>query len=63
MIQKTFGNEAMGHTHVKEWFRLFKEGWTSVESDECAGMSRNQLMIDKEGSAMMDDRRIKIRGP
>jgi len=27
-IQKAFGNEAVGHTEVKEWFRLFKEGQT-----------------------------------
>ena len=26
MIQKTFGNQAMGRTQVKEWFRWFKEG-------------------------------------
>jgi hypothetical protein len=24
MIQKAFGNEAMGHKQVKEWFRLFR---------------------------------------
>ena len=37
MIQKAFGNEAMGHTQVMEWFRLFKEGQTSAESDERSG--------------------------
>jgi hypothetical protein len=26
MIQKAFGNEAMGCTQVKEWFRQFKDG-------------------------------------
>jgi hypothetical protein len=37
----------MGHLKVKEWW--FKEGQTSVESDEHSGrlsMSRNQLMVD-----------------
>jgi len=36
MIHKAFGNESLGHTQVEEWFRQFKEGWTSVESDECS---------------------------
>ena len=50
MIHKTFGNKTMDHTQVKEWFRQFKVGWKSVESDDCSGRlstSRNQLMIDK----------------
>jgi hypothetical protein len=34
MIQKACGNEAMGHMQVKNWFRLFNEGWTSVKSVE-----------------------------
>jgi AraC-like DNA-binding protein len=64
IIQKAFGNEAMGCTQVKEWFRHFKEGWTSAESDEHSGRpstSRNQVMIDKVLSAMLDNRRITIR--
>jgi hypothetical protein len=36
MFHKAFGNESLGHTEVKEWFRQFKEGRTSVESDECS---------------------------
>jgi hypothetical protein len=64
MIQNAFGNEAMGCTRVKEWFRQFKEGLMSAESDECLGrpsMSRNQVMIDKVCSAVMGNRRITIR--
>jgi hypothetical protein len=34
MIQKAFGNEAVNHMQVKDWFRQFREGWTSVKSDE-----------------------------
>jgi len=63
MIQKAFGNKAMGHTQVKEWFKRFKKGWTSVESDECSGSlstSRNQLMFDNVLSAMLDNCRITI---
>jgi hypothetical protein len=65
MIQKTLGNEAMGHMQVKEWFQ-FTEGRTSVESDEHSGrpsMSRNQMMIDKVHSAILDNQRITIREP
>ena len=63
-IQKAFGKEAIGHTQVKERFRLFKEGRTSVESDECSerpSMSRNQLMSDEVHSVVLDDWRITIR--
>jgi transposase len=64
LIQKAFWNEAMGHTQVTEWFRQFREGWTSLKSDERSGRpstSRNQLMIDKVRSAKPDTRRITIR--
>ena len=50
MIQKAFGNEAMGYTQVKEWFCSSKEGQTSVQSDEFSGRSSikwNQMMIEK----------------
>jgi hypothetical protein len=61
MIQKASGNEALGHTEVKEWFTLFKEGQTSVESDERSGRPstvRYQLMFDKVHSAVLDSQRI-----
>ena len=56
MIQKAFGNEAMGHMLVKEWM--------SVKSDEHSGgslTSRTKLMIDKVCSAMLDNQRIRTR--
>jgi hypothetical protein len=57
MVQKAFGNEAMGYTQVKEWFWQFVEVRSSVEGDKCSGrhsMRWNQLMIDKVHSAMLD---------
>jgi len=45
MIHKAFGNESLGHTQVNKWFQQFKEGRTSVESDE---FSREALQ--KQGS-------------
>ena len=49
---------------VKEWFRHFKEGRMSVESDDHSGMPvmrRNKLMIEKVRSAMLDNWRITSR--
>jgi hypothetical protein len=63
MIQKAFENAAVGHTQSKEWFRLFKDDRTSVESDECSGrphMSTDQLMIDKLHSARLENRGITV---
>ncbi|KAG8246851.1 hypothetical protein J6590_075817 [Homalodisca vitripennis] len=33
MIQKSFGDECMGTTQVKEWYRRFKNGRTCVGGD------------------------------
>ena len=47
-----------------EWFRWFKEGQTSVESDKRSGRpckNRNELMIDKVRSDMLDNRKTTIR--
>jgi len=33
LLQQAFGEDAVGRTQVFEWFRRFKEGRTSVESD------------------------------
>jgi hypothetical protein len=63
MIQKTFENEVVGRMQSKEWFVWFKEGQISVETDEHSwrhSMCRNQLMIDKVHSAMLDNKRITI---
>ena len=54
----------MGRTQVKEWFRRFKEGQTSVESGERSrrhSTSRKKLMIEKVHSAVLDNLRITIR--
>jgi hypothetical protein len=49
---------------VKDWFRKFREGWTSVKSDEHSGrpsISNKQLMTDKGYAAMLDNWRMIIR--
>jgi len=37
LLQQAYGEDAMGRTHVFDWFRRFKEGRTSVESDPRLG--------------------------
>ena len=38
LLQQAYGEDAMGRTQVFDWFRRFKEGRTSVESDpSCDG--------------------------
>ena len=36
-IQQVFGDDAMGETQIKEWFNRFKNGRTSVESEQHLG--------------------------
>jgi len=45
LLQQAYGEDAMGRTQVFDWFRRFKEGRTSVESDPRWGRpstSRNE---------------------
>ena len=35
-IQQAFENEALGPTQIKQWFKCFKDGCASVESDPCS---------------------------
>ena len=45
LLQQAYGEDAMGHTQVFDWFRRFKEGRTSVESDLPSG----RPFFDSEG--------------
>jgi len=54
----------MGRTQVFDWFRRFKEGRTSVESDTCSGRpstSRNEEMIAKVRTIVRNNRRQTVR--
>jgi hypothetical protein len=37
MLKKVFGDNAVGLTQTYEWFKCFKNGWTSVDNDERSG--------------------------
>ena len=50
LLHQSYGEDAMGRTQEFDWFRRFKEGRTSVESDPRSGRpstSRNEEMIAK----------------
>ena len=47
LLQQAYGEDAMGRTQVFDWFRRFKEGRTSVESDSQLGTTVN---IEKRGN-------------
>ena len=45
LLQQAYREDAMGHTQVFDWFRRFKEGRTSVESNPWSGWP----FFDSEG--------------
>ncbi|XP_026822225.1 protein GVQW3-like [Rhopalosiphum maidis] len=55
MLLLAYGDETMSRARVFEWFKRFKEGRTTVESDEREGRpstSRNEEMIQKIRTAI-----------
>jgi hypothetical protein len=34
MLKEAFGDNAIGLTQTYKWFKRFKKGWMSVDSDE-----------------------------
>ena len=64
LLQQAYGEDAMGHTQVFDWFHRFKEGRTSVESDPCSGRpstSRNKEMIPKVRTVVRNNRRLTVQ--
>src|SRR5215469_6958247 len=64
LLLQAYGENAMGRTQVFDWFRRFKEGRTSVESDPCSGRpstSRNEEMIAKVRTIVRNNRRLTVR--
>ena len=41
LLQQAYGEDGMGRTQVFDWFRRFKEGRTSLESDPPLGTTVN----------------------
>jgi len=64
LLQQAYGEDAMGCLQVFDWFRRFKEGRTSVESNPCSGRlstSRNEEMIAEVRSVVCNNRRLTIQ--
>ena len=64
LLQQAPGEDAVGRKRVFDWFRRFKEGRTSVESDPCSGRpstSRNKEMITKVRTIVRNNWRLTVR--
>ena len=64
MIQKAFADESMGITQIKEWYRRFKNGRTSVDSDPRSGrpsLTTTPENIERVRLAIEGDRRLTVR--
>ena len=64
LLQQAYGEDAMGHTQVFDWFHRFKEGRTSIESYLRSGRpstSRNEEMIAKVRTTVCSNRRLTVR--
>jgi hypothetical protein len=64
MIQRAFGNDAMGAIQIKEWFNHFKDGRTLADSYQRSGRpstSWNANVIQNVCSLILEDRRLTIR--
>lgn len=64
MLKKAFGEESMGMTQIKEWYKRFKNGRMSVDSDPRSGRPSSTLTtenIDRVRLAIEEDRRLTVR--
>ena len=64
MIQKAFVDESMGLTQIKEWYRRFRNGRTSVDSDPRSGrpsLTTTPENIERVRLAIEGDRRLTVR--
>jgi len=63
LLQQAYDEDAMGCTQVFDWFRQFKEGRTSVESDPRLGRPstlRNEEIIAKVRTIIRNNRRVTV---
>ena len=64
IIQKAFVDESTGITQIKEWYRRFKNGRTSVDSDPRSGrpsLTATPESIERVRLAIEGDRRLTVR--
>ena len=64
LLQQAYGEDSMGRTQVFDWFRRFKEGRTSIESDPRSGRpstSGNEEMIAEVRTIVLNNMRLTVR--
>ena len=64
MIKTAFGDEAMSRAEVFAWFRRFKEGRQSVNSNPRSGRpstSRNEEKIAQVKAVVCSDRHLTVQ--
>ena len=64
MIRKVYGDDSMSDTQIKEWFKRFKDGRVSVDSDPRSGRpstSRTVENVERVQDAINKNCRLTVR--
>ena len=64
MIKKAFGDDSMSEAQIKLWYRCFKDGRESIESDRRSGRpstSRTPENVESVRAAINKNRRLTVR--
>lgn len=64
MMKTAFGDECMSKTQIKEWYKRFKDGRTSVDSNPRSGRPSTTTTpdnIERVRLAINEDRRLTVR--
>ncbi|XP_020299181.1 putative uncharacterized protein FLJ37770, partial [Pseudomyrmex gracilis] len=64
MLNKAFRKDCMSKARIKEWYRRFKDGRTSVDSDSRSGRPSSAITpknVERVRLAIEEDRRLTVR--
>jgi hypothetical protein len=64
ILQTAYGDEALSHSSVFEWFKRFKDGREDLQDNSrsrCPSSSRNADIIANVREMVMRDRRLTLR--
>jgi transposase len=63
MIKKAFGDDSLSEAQIKLWYRRFKNGWESAESDPRSGRpsTRTTENVECVRAAINENRRLTVR--
>ncbi len=62
-MKTSFGDECMGNTQIKQWYKWFKGDRISVDSDLCSGwplMAKTNDNIEQVQLAIHEDRQLTV---